>query len=155
MKTTKTIKRRLPKPHHIYKELDPSWFRYLLLDYQSYPLPTEVVIREPQFVVPQMGRIYRTGLMLEHLPGSREAVDTVVMVEHYPGSREAVDTVVMVEHYCNRGDDGHTEMELEGYIFVPATEAKFIVDEYGRKVFAYEKVLRDQYSASFTKKDAM
>ena len=45
----------------------------------------------------------------------------------------------MVEHYEDHGDDGHTDMQLTGYVFVPASGLELV---YGRKQFAYCKNFR-------------
>ena len=112
-----------PNIYEQYKAqyFDPSWLPYLMNHYRTFNLPTEFVAHEPGFFAPRQGRIYDTDLCIWNLG----------------------EEIFMVEHYENWGDDGHTSMELQSYIFVPKAGLE-LVDVYGRKEFAYVKTLQEK-----------
>jgi len=148
-----------PKLYEQYKAqaFDASWLPYLMNDYRTYNLPTEFVVREAMICTPQQGRIYRTDLFAAQLPGKMFVTtrDRLYDAAQKSGRNAMIsetnrrwsitdlgEEVFMVEHYEDHGDDGHTDMQLTGYIFVPASGLE-LVDVYGRKQFAYCKTLQE------------
>jgi hypothetical protein len=69
----------------------------------KFYLPTECVIREPKFFVPDQGSYWSVYSVRN---GSRV------------GSRKGI----LVEHWVNNGDDGHTQMKMSGYYLIPTEE---------------------------------
>jgi hypothetical protein len=125
-------------------DLDKSWLPFLMNRYQTYNLPTEVVVREPGFFTPKQGRIYRTNLWATNLPGRELVLERSELLKYAKkldkNLHDVGEEVFMVEQYSDRGDDGHTDMELTSYVFVRQSGLE-LVERYGRKEFAYVEVL--------------
>jgi hypothetical protein len=148
-----------PNIYEQYKAqyFDPSWLPYLMNHYRTFNLPTEFVAHEPGFFAPRQGRIYDTDLWLTNskvpFVTSRDRMHAVAIKHpkwgtfdehgHGFGIWNLGEEIFMVEHYENWGDDGHTSMELQSYIFVPKAGLE-LVDVYGRKEFAYVKTLQEK-----------
>ena len=62
--------------------------------------------------------------------------------EKFSGAHQMGEEVFMVEHYKEHGDDGHTDMQLTGYIFVRQSGLE-LIDRYGRKQFVYIETLQE------------
>lgn len=77
---------------------------YLEGGYREFSLPTEVVVDEPQFVVPQRGRVWHTSIIDRAEEGE------------YP------EPIVAVELYDESGDDGHTDYMMSGVMLVSQKE---------------------------------
>ena len=156
-----------PNLYQQYKtpEFDASWLPYLMNDYRTFNLPTEFVAHEPGFFAPTQGRIYTTDLWwVNKQQGQAPFITTHNLLHsaaikspkwgtfdeqgHGFGVWNLGEELFMVEHYENYGDDGHTEMTLMGYIFVPKSGLE-LVEIYGRKEFAYIKTLQEQQTAKW------
>jgi len=137
----------------LYKaqELDSSWLPYLMNRYQTFNLPTEFVVREPGFFTPKQSRIYATDLFVTSLPGREVVFNRDELLKYVKKLEKTLwdvgEELFMVEHYSDRGDDGHTDMELIGYIFVRKSGIE-LVDHYGRKQFAYVQAFEQRIMAA-------
>ena len=155
-----------PDLYRQYKanEFDPSWLPYLMNYYRSFSLPTEMVISEAQFCVPQQGRIYTTDLYaVSSIPkriflttsdrlydAARKSgrAATIREERHSFGISDLGEEVFMVEYYENNADDGHTDMKLMGYVFVPTSGLKIVEHFKGCKEFAYIRKMWNQENAA-------
>jgi hypothetical protein len=156
-----------PKLLQQYKaqQFDASWLPYLMNDYRTYNLSTEFVVREAMICTPMQGRIYRTDLWVVNKQKGQSPFVTTHERLHAAATKNPKwgtfdeqghgfgvwnfgEEVYMVEHYEDHGDDGHTDMQLTGYIFVPASGLE-LIDRYGRKQFAYIEILHDKQMAAF------
>jgi len=141
-----------PKLYHIYKahELNPAWTPFLMNRFRTYNLPTEMVIREAGFYAPLQGRIYNTELFSAKVGTRTILVERTILYniglrtrgKDFHGVWDMGEEVFMVEHFENRGDDGHTDMELAGYVFVPASGIQE-AERFGRKELAYVETLHE------------
>ena len=128
-----------PQLNHIYQidELG-DLLPILTGNYQTYPLPTEMVIYDAGFYAPQQGRIWRTDYRTAALPDRIIAAHRDELYKRLGSDKmwKTGEEIFLVEHYENWGDDGHTEMQLRGYIFVTHTDMQF-EEKYGHKQFVY------------------
>ena len=145
------------------QQLDASWLSFLMNDYRTFNLPTEFVVREAMICTPMQGRIYRTDLFAAKLPGKTFVTTrNRLFAAAQKSGRNAIisetkrrwsitdlgEEVFMVEHYEDHGDDGHTDMQLTGYIFVQQSDLE-LVDRFGRKEFKYIEVMHEREMAAF------
>lgn len=89
--------------------------------HSTFWLPTEVVIRKPQLVTPQSGRVFDTGLF-------RGLNGEIMTLEEIIAQYEAANLpwngygnkvcLLAIEYFYDRGDDGHTDCVLSGYMYV-------------------------------------
>lgn len=89
----------------------------------DFPVPTEFVIIEPKFCVPQMGRWFWSSL---YLP------------KEYTRKQENDEYIVCVEIWEDEGDDGHTHMVLQGYAFFSERDMRIfekVVERGERSVY--------------------
>ena len=151
-----------PNLYQQYKaqEFDASWLPYLMTHYRTFNLPTEFVAQEPGFFAPLQGRIYNTDLWwVNKVEGQVPFITTrnqwastmpvlgvVTALEPSSTRWNLGEDIFIVEHYENYGDDGHIQMKLIGYIFVPASGLE-LVDQFGRKEFSYVNTLQEQETA--------
>jgi hypothetical protein len=167
LRIAKSVEKSSMKRPNIYEQykaqyFDPSWLPYLMNRYTTFNLATEFVAHEPGFFAPRQGRIYPTDLWALN-KNLREGYSPFIITRteihevavkhpkwgtfdehgHGFGIWDLGEEIFMVEHYENYGDDGHTSMELMGYIFVPKSGLE-LVEIYGRKEFTYYKTLQEQ-----------
>lgn len=88
---------------------------------ETYCPPTETVVMTPQFVQPDLARVYRTdkfwykGRILDY-----KAIDKLREV-----NRDLqYDQIVLVEYWEDYGDDGHIEYTFQDVILTTANEWK-------------------------------
>jgi hypothetical protein len=74
--------------------------------HRDYNLPTEMVIDEPGFVVPKVGRIWNTEFDYGH------------------NGKVIIPRVWCAEIFEDCGDDGHTSMRLEHFVFFDSEDEK-------------------------------
>jgi hypothetical protein len=85
-----------------------------------FPIPSEFVVREPKFVVPDYGRTFDTGLAI--LPSGRIGNYDALRQELFENDEEFrgwgdFELVMLVEVWADGGDDGHTHYELIGWAY--------------------------------------
>ena len=86
----------------------------------QYPLPTEIVLHEAGFHVPDMARVYRTELLVHTNSKGRTSVLTDKQATDIFGydTRDKCVEVILAEVWYNDGDDGHTHFFLHGWVFL-------------------------------------
>lgn len=97
----------------------------ILRPFQQLPLPTEVVIREVGIQTPEFARAYYSDLYA--LKSSCEKGSSLftydqvrnhyekVLGEKFPGT-SSLARVVLLEWWDDRGDDGHTDYYMYGWV---------------------------------------
>lgn len=103
-------------------KFDARWAMFFRRENRRHDtyLPTELVVRKPELVQPQRGRIFDTGMLVY----GDKAVDYNWLRDHYArmgerwGGSSNHEAVMLVEVYGCHGDDGHVDYSLEGYRFI-------------------------------------
>lgn len=95
-------------------ELALPWIQFLARRHCQHPLPTQVVITDPKFLVPQIARTYETGLYIlgDHVVDYR----VLHTAQGFHGT-SAYPHVVFREVWENCGEDGHVDYSLQGWVF--------------------------------------
>lgn len=97
-----------------------KYVQYLLSDLtpEQFPIETEVVIKEPRFCVPRMARRYHLDMYI--VPGHLDTFDykelATLIGPDFKGTAH-YQHIVLEEVWEDRGDDGHVEPYLYGYMF--------------------------------------
>ncbi len=76
--------------------------------FMPFDIPTELVLRKPEFVIPLQGRKWFT----------QKVFDGKKMIDYDWNDRKqkGMPCVYLVERWVNEGYDGHTEYRQNGYI---------------------------------------
>jgi len=121
-----------PILNKIYKlsEFEKDWLKFLSgpFHFSQIPLPTEVVVREPRYVVPDFARIYKTNLFFSEdntVVSDKEIREkyTKPVVEEIEGGtskyyKVQARSIHLAEQWVDGGSDGHIEPFLSGYRFI-------------------------------------
>jgi len=88
--------------------------------YIELPLPTELVVKRPEFVVPKMARVYSTGLYMvdDVLVSYKELLD--LRGRDFKGTSYEIE-VNLWEVFEDHGEDGHVDYRLVGWVLLPST----------------------------------
>lgn len=108
-------------PLHEFRAGWAMLFSRELRHYDTY-LPTQMVVRKPELVQPQRGRVFGTGLYVYEgavvdYNGLRACCEKRRPRRKFEGTG-SYEEVVLVEVYADHGDEGHTNYCLAGYRFV-------------------------------------
>jgi hypothetical protein len=125
-----------PKLYKLYKfeEMNPKWYSIMRNSYvEQHPIPTEMVILEPQSVTPKYGRSFETHLSLRD--GKLYSYEELQKHDREFKGTGSENTVDMYEVWQDNGDDGHTSFKFSGFMFIDdeTYDAKF------RELTAYYK----------------
>lgn len=103
------------KLYQVLTDISP---KELLNRYQTYFLPTEMVVSEPRLAVPAEGRIYETDLYLVRgVPLTYQELRSTPEWETQPGT-SCQNQIYLYEYFTDWGDDGHVHYSLRGWIYV-------------------------------------
>ena len=120
----------------------PGKYRDVILnDHPSYVfyIPTQFVVREPQTVVPKMGRAFRLNLYLLDDPDAGPIYlsydDLKYRIENrlkekFKGT-SGYDPVFITEMWSNGGEDGHVDYHKLGYLLGTVEEFKKYAEKEG------------------------
>jgi hypothetical protein len=101
----------------LLKDVPSLMFRQ---QYTELPLPTELVVTQPGFIVPRLARVYFTDLYLYE-----DSVVTYRELQQQKGAAfhgTAYEVGVFLwEVFEDYGDDGHTDYRLMGWVLLPST----------------------------------
>ncbi len=100
----------------------------LLRIHQTFHVPTEAVVREPEQIAPAVGRTYATNFFLKdrrivqyaQLCRRKDFVGTMCEKELF-----------LVELFADRGEDGHVAYEIEGHALMTQTQIDRYLAERG------------------------
>jgi len=90
-----------------------------IYDSWQVPVPTEVVVTEPKYCVPQYARVYRVHRWL--VDGEILDYDRLRKLDNFHGTAN-YNQILLVEVWIDRGDDGHTAYYHRGYRFITAED---------------------------------
>jgi hypothetical protein len=100
---------------HEFHDMKRDWLGYLGYQMQIRAVPTEMVVYEPEMVVPKYGRSFITDMVLRegNLYNFRE------LQKHIRDFNHAESNAVMLhEYWANGGDDGHIIYQFRGFVFI-------------------------------------
>jgi len=126
----------------LMKRIDEPNPKWLLNRFETFPLPTEMVVWQPGYVIPDMGRCYRLryhecdGKFYDTMTELRESDE--FQLNGWNNFKDA--NIYLYEVWRNYGDDGHTEYSLSCWILIqgryegnPANIANDLYDILYRK----------------------
>lgn len=101
---------------NLFNRIDVPQSNWLRCRSFEFYLPTEVVVREPQIVVPRVGRYYELDL---YVRGDRLLTyEELRELPDFQGTTKEI-VVFLYEIWDNDGDDGHTEFRLRCWMLHP------------------------------------
>ena len=102
--------------------------------FSTFYIPTEMVISSPQMVMPQVGRVYETGLV-EYKGNAYHCNEYRLRTSlEWWGVKETpvIHELSVVEDWRDGGDDGHTDYSLCGYVIARTQDVQFITEHLKR-----------------------